>query len=44
MNHAYITPAGYTQKLNPVDVTGTSLASRAPGPDATQTNVWALAK
>jgi Phosphoesterase family len=44
MNHAYITPAGYTQKLNPVDVTGTSLASRAPGPDANQTNVWALAK
>ncbi|MGY6258228.1 alkaline phosphatase family protein [Paraburkholderia caledonica] len=44
MNHAYITPATYTQKLNPVDVTGTSLASRQPGPDATQTNVWALAK
>jgi hypothetical protein len=44
MNHAYITPAGYTQKLNPVDVTGTSLASRGAGPDANQTNIWALAK
>jgi hypothetical protein len=44
MNHAYITPAGYTQKLNIIDVTGTSLASRAPGPDTTQTNIWALAK
>jgi Phosphoesterase family len=42
MNHAYITPATYTQKLNPVDVTGTSLASRVPGPDATQTNIWSL--
>jgi len=42
MNHAFITPANYTQKLNPADVTGTSLASRGPGPDATQTNVWAL--
>ncbi|WP_244196115.1 alkaline phosphatase family protein [Paraburkholderia susongensis] len=42
MNHAYITPATYTQKLNPVDVTSTSLASRGPGPDATQTNIWAL--
>ena len=44
MNHAYITPAGYTQKLNPVDVTGTSLASRGAGPDATQTNIWALSR
>ncbi|WP_133649334.1 alkaline phosphatase family protein [Paraburkholderia flava] len=44
MNHAYITPASYTQKLNPVDVTGTSLASRAAGPDASQANIWALAK
>jgi hypothetical protein len=44
MNHAYITPATYTQKLNPVDVTSTSLASRKAGPDATQANVWALAK
>ena len=44
MNHAYITPATYTQKLNLVDVTSTSLASRKAGPDATQTNVWALAR
>ncbi|GAB2923191.1 hypothetical protein GCM10027093_73030 [Paraburkholderia jirisanensis] len=44
MNHAYITPATYTQKLNPVDVTGTSLASRAPGPDASAVNIWALSK
>ncbi|CAB3779080.1 alkaline phosphatase family protein [Pararobbsia alpina] len=44
MNHAYVTPATYTQKLNPADVTGTSLASRGPGPDPTQTNVWSLAK
>ncbi|MFT4064505.1 alkaline phosphatase family protein [Paraburkholderia sp.] len=42
MNHAYITPATYTQKLNPVDVTTTSLASRGPGPDPTQTNIWSL--
>ncbi|WP_233852352.1 alkaline phosphatase family protein [Paraburkholderia sp. HD33-4] len=42
MNHAYITPATYTQKLNMVDVTSTSLASRAAGPDASQTNIWSL--
>ncbi|MCC8402857.1 alkaline phosphatase family protein [Paraburkholderia sp. MMS20-SJTN17] len=42
MNHAYITPATYTQKLNAVDVTSTSLASRGPGPDPTQINIWSL--
>lgn len=42
MNHAYVTPANYTQKLNPADIIGTQLANRQPGPDATQTNIWAL--
>jgi hypothetical protein len=42
MNHAYITPATYTQKLNPADIVGTQEANRQPGPDATQTNMWAL--
>jgi hypothetical protein len=41
MNHAYVTPAGYTQKLNPADIIGTQLANRQPGPDPTQTNIWA---
>ena len=44
MNHAYVTPATYTQRLNAVDVVNTTLATRAPGPDANQTNIWALAK
>jgi len=42
MNHAYITPATYTQKLNPADIIGTQEANRQPGPDKTQTNVWAI--
>jgi hypothetical protein len=42
MNHAYITPAGYTQKLNPADIIGTQEANRQPGPDKTQTNIWAI--
>jgi hypothetical protein len=41
MNHAHIIPAGYTAK-----VTADQSASRPsqPGPDANQTNVWALTK
>ncbi len=42
MNHAYITPAGYTQKLNPADIIGTQEANRQPGPDKTQTNIWTI--
>ncbi|MFL9918251.1 alkaline phosphatase family protein [Paraburkholderia fungorum] len=42
MNHAYITPAGYTQKLNPADIIGTQEANRTPGPDKTQTNMWTI--
>ncbi|HEY4296711.1 MAG TPA: alkaline phosphatase family protein, partial [Paraburkholderia sp.] len=42
MNHAYITPAGYTQKLNPADIVGTQEANRQAGPDKTQANVWSI--
>jgi hypothetical protein len=42
MNHAYITPQGYTQKLNPADIIGTQEANRQPGPDKTQTNIWTI--
>jgi len=42
MNHAYITPANYTQKLNPADIVGTQEAGRQPGPDANQTNIWTI--
>jgi Phosphoesterase family len=42
MNHAYITPAGYTQKLNPADIVNTQEANRAAGPDKTQTNIWSI--
>lgn len=37
MNHAYMIPAGYTQKQSS-DVTGTAQV----GPDANQINLWAL--
>jgi len=40
MNHAYVIPAAYKQRLNPGDVSGTSLATAQVGPDAKQTNVW----
>lgn len=40
MNHAYVIPAAYTQRLNPGDVSGTSLATAQVGPDANQTNAW----
>ena len=44
INHAYKIPAAYVQKLNPADVVPLA-ASAVPvqtGPDANQTNVWAL--
>ncbi|SEJ41148.1 alkaline phosphatase family protein [Paraburkholderia diazotrophica] len=44
MNHAYVIPTSYTQKLNPGDVSGTSLATAQVGPDKTQANVWAVSK
>ncbi|MBT2790088.1 alkaline phosphatase family protein [Paraburkholderia strydomiana] len=40
MNHAYTIPAAYKQRLNPGDVSGTSLATAQVGPDAKQTNAW----
>jgi Phosphoesterase family len=42
MNHAYITPANYTQKVNPADIIGTQEANRVAGPDKTQTNIWSI--
>ena len=42
MNHAYVKPQGYTQKLNPADIIGTQEANRQPGPDKTQTNIWTI--
>jgi hypothetical protein len=42
MNHAYVIPSTYRQRLNPGDVSGTALATLQVGPDATQANVWAL--
>jgi hypothetical protein len=44
MNHAYVIPSTYTQKLNQADVSGTSLATAQVGPDTTQANVWAVKK
>ncbi|AOZ03220.1 phosphoesterase [Cupriavidus sp. USMAHM13] len=44
MNHAYVIPKTYSQRLNPGDVTGTSLATAQVGPDATQANAWALSR
>jgi hypothetical protein len=44
INHAYVIPAGYVQKLNPADI-ATLAAGAVPvqtGPDANQTNVWSL--
>lgn len=45
INHAYVIPAGYVQKLNPVDVNGTlgtagTTTTPQTGPDASQHNVW----
>ena len=42
MNHAYVIPASYTQKLNPADIIGTQEATPQVGPDANQTNMWAI--
>jgi hypothetical protein len=50
INHAYVIPSGYTQKLYPGDivgvkdpVTGQTVGQITPqvGPDASQVNVWA---
>jgi hypothetical protein len=44
INHAYVIPAGYAQKLNPADIVPLA-ASAVPvqtGPDANQTSVWSL--
>jgi hypothetical protein len=44
INHAYVIPAGYHQKLNPADI-GPLAAGAVPvqtGPDASQTSIWTL--
>jgi hypothetical protein len=44
INHAYVIPTTYKQKLNPADIVPLA-ASAVPvqtGPDATQTSVWSL--
>jgi hypothetical protein len=45
INHAYVIPAGYVQKLNPADIGAIAsgpAVSVQTGPDANQTNIWAL--
>ncbi|ALM86075.1 alkaline phosphatase family protein [Bordetella sp. N] len=53
INHAYVIPASYTQKLNPADITGVKnsggtvvstdgVVTPQVGPDNNQKNVWAL--
>ena len=45
INHAYVIPASYVQKLNPADISGNGVGGVAvtpqTGPDANQYNVWA---
>ncbi|HEX7639536.1 MAG TPA: alkaline phosphatase family protein [Burkholderiaceae bacterium] len=45
INHAYVIPAGYVQKLNPADIGAIASGPAVPvqtGPDANQTNVWTV--
>lgn len=45
INHAYVIPAGYVQKLNPADIgaiASVPAVSVQTGPDASQTNIWTL--
>lgn len=50
INHAYVIPATYTQRLNPADIAGINDGNGnlvgtvvdQVGPDATQKNIWAL--
>ena len=46
INHAYVIPAGFKQKLFPLDVqpivAGAPAVPVQTGPDASQTNVWTL--
>ena len=45
INHAYVIPKSYVQKLNPADVGAIAsgpAVSVQTGPDTTQTNVWTL--
>jgi hypothetical protein len=42
MNHAYVIPSGYKQRLNPADIIGTQEATPQVGPDANQTNIWSV--
>lgn len=45
INHAYLIPAGYKQRLNPADIGAIGSGPAVPvqtGPDANQDNVWAV--
>ena len=45
INHAYVIPAGYKQKLNPADIGAIAsgpAVSVQTGADANQTNIWSL--
>ncbi|SAI65603.1 Phospholipase C [Bordetella ansorpii] len=52
INHAYVIPAGYAQKLNPLDISGVKDSNGNPvldgvvvpqvGPDLSQLNIWAV--
>jgi hypothetical protein len=42
MNHAYVIPASYTQKIVTTDTVGTQEATPQVGPDKNQTNIWAI--
>lgn len=50
MNHAYVIPASYTQRLNPADIKGikdangnlVGVITPQTGPDSTQKSVWAV--
>lgn len=47
INHAYVIPAGYVQKLNPADIGAIGSGPAVPvrtGADTTQANVWGTAR
>ncbi|SEB03665.1 alkaline phosphatase family protein [Variovorax sp. YR216] len=47
INHAYVIPASYQQRLNPADyayAAGTAAPSYQTGPDATQESIWGSAR
>jgi hypothetical protein len=47
INHAYVIPAGYVQKLNPADIGAIAAGPAVPvqtGPDSTQASVWGTSR